>query len=88
VVFLDLLMSGVSGYDVIASMRADPVLAPIPIVVVSAQDVPGESLVAQELTLARVNGIPFREALRWIKEGLDRPLTESSVREPLGEPPG
>jgi len=38
VVVLDLIMSGVDGYAVIAQMRADERLCGVPIVVVSAQD--------------------------------------------------
>lgn len=42
VVFLDLLMPEVSGEQVIAAMREDERLRHVPIVMVSAQDVPGE----------------------------------------------
>jgi signal transduction histidine kinase/CheY-like chemotaxis protein len=59
IVFLDLLMPEISGEQLIATMRGDDRLRHVPIVIVSAQDVPGEE---------RRLGLPIT---LWAKEPLE-----------------
>ena len=47
VVVLDVHLPGVSGYDVARRLKADPMTAAIPIVVLTAQAMPGEALRAR-----------------------------------------
>ncbi len=42
VIILDLMMPGVSGFEVLHGLRADPALASIPVVIVSAKATPDD----------------------------------------------
>jgi CheY-like chemotaxis protein len=42
IVLLDIMMPGISGLDILRQMRADPNLADIPVVVVSAKGMPAD----------------------------------------------
>jgi CheY-like chemotaxis protein len=42
IVLLDIMMPGISGLDILRQMRADPNLANIPVVVVSAKSMPAD----------------------------------------------
>lgn len=42
VVLLDIMMPGVSGLDILRQMREDPLLAEIPVVIVSAKGMPAD----------------------------------------------
>lgn len=79
VVFLDLVMAGLTGYDVIDTIHGDSALAEIPIVVVSAQNRQGDSLVTTELSISHVDGIPVTNVIRWLKGGLASSLNVDSV---------
>ncbi|MEI2805332.1 response regulator transcription factor [Albidovulum sp.] len=63
VVVLDLLLPGRSGYDILEDLRADPDLASLPVLVISARG-PGEARVAAEGAAghARFIAKPFANA--------------------------
>ena len=55
VVLLDVIMPGLSGWDVVAARQADDALRALPVIMVSAQDI-GEGPVASPLLLASMHG--------------------------------
>jgi two-component system phosphate regulon response regulator PhoB len=59
-VFLDVMLPGLSGVDVLREMRADPALHDVPVVVVSAWQAPQDVAVALENGADRFLAKPFR----------------------------
>ncbi|MBI2941459.1 MAG: response regulator [Chloroflexi bacterium] len=91
VVLLDLVMPGLGGREVIAAMRADPRLADVPVIVISAQDQIQEqfSLVGP-IVVARPEGFRLEELLGAVEAllGALRPPREYLVRHAaVGLPP-
>jgi signal transduction histidine kinase/CheY-like chemotaxis protein len=64
VLLLDLVMPGLGGREVIATMRATPSLADLPVIVMSAQDeIAGRFPLHGELGVCRPDGFRLEEAL-------------------------
>lgn len=59
-VFLDVMLPGLSGIDVLREMRADPALCDVAVVVVSAWQRPEDVAVALESGADRFLAKPFR----------------------------
>lgn len=70
---LDLLMPGVTGYQVLDAMRADPSLTRIPVFVISAHGLSDESIVADSLAVTRAGGLTVADIMRWVRGGLGEP---------------
>ncbi len=72
IVFLDLLMPGMSGEQVVAEMREDPALEQVPVVVVSAGQADGTpALLGGSLKLQLERPLDLARGARLIKEMLD-----------------
>jgi signal transduction histidine kinase/DNA-binding response OmpR family regulator len=62
-VLMDLLMPGLTGYQILSSMHAEPDLADIQVITVSAQDPPEESVSGHRVSLFRSSGFSSRDLL-------------------------
>jgi signal transduction histidine kinase/CheY-like chemotaxis protein len=82
-VLLDLLMPGMDGYQVLESMRADPRLSQIPVVVVTARGQHSEVVRADGLNINRPGGLGIGEVVGCVKASLDS-LLAPSARSDLG----
>jgi CheY-like chemotaxis protein len=71
VVLLDLLMPSVDGYAVLETMRGDPQLRSVPVLVVTARGLQDETTVASTLSLSREGGLTVAEVMRWLTGGLE-----------------
>jgi signal transduction histidine kinase/CheY-like chemotaxis protein len=84
-VLLDLLMPTLDGYGVIDVMRADPTLAALPIIVVTARERHEEPILAASLTVSRPGGLTISEVMRCARGALDclvRPAPTDSAPAP------
>jgi signal transduction histidine kinase len=63
VMFLDLIMPGMDGFQVLDEKRQDPAIREIPVVIVSSRDPRGEPIVSSELGLIRGRGLSVRDLL-------------------------
>lgn len=70
-VLLDLLMPGLDGYGVLARMRAEPRLARVPVVVISARAAEDDGLVTDAVEISQPGGLHVAELCRWVRAGLD-----------------
>jgi signal transduction histidine kinase/CheY-like chemotaxis protein len=73
-VLLDLLMPGLDGLGVLQTMRGDPTLHAIPVVMVTAQDLPDADLpwaAHAEIKLTVPEGLQLAQALRCLQVLLD-----------------
>lgn len=73
-VLLDLLMPGIDGLGVLQTMRGDPALHAIPVVMVTAQDLPDADLpwaAHAEIRLTVPEGLQLSQALRCLQALLD-----------------
>jgi CheY-like chemotaxis protein len=85
-VLLDLLMPEMGGLAVLQAMRNDPVLHDVPVVMVTAQDLPDEDLpwaIHAEIKLSVPEGLRLSQALRCLQALLD----VVPVSTPLEAPP-
>jgi CheY-like chemotaxis protein len=82
-----LLMPGLDGYGLIAQLRADPRLADVPIVVITARGAEDDGLVADALEISRGGGLRVGELVRWIRGGLDAQRLAARPPERLPEEP-
>lgn len=71
VVLLDLLMPSIDGYAVLETMRSDPHLRTVPVLVVTARGLQDETTVASTLSLSREGGLTVAEVMRWLTGGLE-----------------
>ncbi len=62
-VLMDLLMPGLTGYQILANMHADPNLSDIQVITISAQDPPDESVAGHRVSLFRSSGFSTRDLL-------------------------
>jgi CheY-like chemotaxis protein len=98
-ILLDLRMPGVSGLDVLAQMQADPNIANIPVIVLSAHEYlelePNTCRGSNLLSVTRGDNFSTEETLHFLKAQLNaflprlpEPLEPASVlpAEPLGAP--
>jgi len=62
VLILDVMLPGRSGYDILADLRADPVLAGLPVLVLSARGQEDERVAAERAGASRFIAKPFANA--------------------------
>ncbi len=79
VILLDLLLPTTNGYQVIHTIRDDPALSAIPIIVVSAKGPTTELVRVQALKLSRVDGLTIGEVMRCLKSSLDQLLHDAGA---------
>ncbi len=65
-ILLDLIMPNLNGFQLLAHKAADPALAAIPVIVLSAQDATRQPMVANSLTFMRSGGISAGRLLKTI----------------------
>ena len=89
IVLLDLVMPDMDGHQVLATMRQEPAIADVPVVVVSAADVSGQPLASDTLTVTCGGQLSVRELLSciWTISGILSPGAPSPDRAP-SETPG
>jgi CheY-like chemotaxis protein len=56
VMLLDLMMPGMNGFQVLAEKAKDPLIAPIPTIIVSSRDPVGDPLLGNTLTVTQSAG--------------------------------
>ncbi|MBI2940978.1 MAG: response regulator [Chloroflexi bacterium] len=91
VLLLDLLMPGLSGYEVLERIRSREDLRHVPVIVVSARGRDDETVVVGRLSLSRPGGLSVGEAMRCVRGGLDVLLNvpdAASAAAPSIAPPG
>lgn len=67
VMLLDLIMPEMDGFEVLREKSQDPTIREIPVVVISARDPMGESIVSDMLTVTRGGGLSVRDLLTCIQ---------------------
>jgi len=67
VMLLDLIMPGISGFQVLQEKDRDPSIREIPVVVISARDPSGEPIASDTLTVTRGGGLSVRDLLACIQ---------------------
>jgi CheY-like chemotaxis protein len=60
-VFLDLIMPGMDGFQVLQEKNLDPAIRDIPVVVVSSRDPSGDLVASDSLTVTCRGGISMRD---------------------------
>lgn len=77
VVILDIMMPEISGLEILRQMRQDPVLANLPVVVVSAQSMPADIKIGMEAgaSMYLTKPVGFTE----LKEAIERALGGQSA---------
>lgn len=77
VVILDIMMPEISGLDILRQMRHDPVLANIPVVVVSAKSLPADIKIGMEAgaSIYLTKPVGFIE----LKEAIERAIGGQST---------
>lgn len=90
-VFLDLLMPGMDGLALLQIMRAEESLRTVPVVMITAQDLPDADLswaAHTELTLSLAEGLRLSEVLRCLQALLDAlpPPTPPAAQTPAPPP--
>jgi signal transduction histidine kinase/CheY-like chemotaxis protein len=66
-VVLDLIMTGLDGFQVLAEMKRDPIMKNIPVIVVTSQDPIGEPIMSDILTVTRRAGLSARDLVASIQ---------------------
>jgi signal transduction histidine kinase/CheY-like chemotaxis protein len=75
-IFLDLMMVDMDGFEVIERVRADPTWQQIPIVVVSAQEeIDQQEVLAEAVTFAKAGGLKPGDIVRWVQNAVSPALT-------------
>jgi CheY-like chemotaxis protein len=88
-VFVDLLMPGVDGLTLLQLMRADEMLHDVPVVMITAQDLPDADLpwaVHTEIMLQTAEGLRMSEVLRCLQSLLDALPPPAPPHSPLVSP--
>ena len=77
VVILDIMMPEISGLEILRQMRQDPVLANLPVVVVSAKSMPADIKIGMEAgaSMYLTKPVGFTE----LKEAIERALGDQSA---------
>ncbi len=78
VVLLDLLMPGLSGYDVVEKMRADPRLASVPVIAITAWGGDRELVTVEAVTISRPGGLSIGEGIGYLRAILPGPSPHTS----------
>jgi signal transduction histidine kinase/CheY-like chemotaxis protein len=78
IMFLDLIMPGMDGFQVLEEKRQDPAIREIPVVIISSRDPRGEPLVSSELGLIYGGGLSVRDLLACVRaiSGVLSPLDQ------------
>jgi signal transduction histidine kinase/CheY-like chemotaxis protein len=85
VMLLDLIMPGMSGFQVLQEKDRDPLIRYIPVVVISARDPSGEPVASDTLTVTRGGGLSVRDLLACI-QAVSEILSPSIQPDGLGRP--
>ncbi len=90
VVLLDLLMPGLTGYQVVEEMHRDARLRDVPVVVVTARGDDEQPIVATSVEFTRPGGLSIRDLVGCLRAGFDamEPATGSGAAAPRGAPQG
>lgn len=67
VILLDLIMPNLDGFQLLAVRSRDPVLAAIPVIVISAQDPTRQPIVSNALAITKGGGLSMRQLLQSIE---------------------
>ncbi len=67
VLLLDLMMPGMSGFQVLEEKALDPLIAPIPVIVISSLDPAGDPLAGNTLTVTQGTGLSQRNLIAVIE---------------------
>jgi CheY-like chemotaxis protein len=78
-ILLDLMMPDVDGFEVLRRLKADAVLAPIPVIILSAEDNSGSMAKALELGAADYMVKPFHAPL--LKSRIESCLAEARMKQ-------
>ncbi|MCC7354313.1 MAG: response regulator [Anaerolineae bacterium] len=89
-VFLDLIMPRMSGFQFMEIVNQDPALASIPVVAISAQDPTGEPITSDSLTVMRPNGLSGRDLLNAVSALIKAlgPISHTADPMPVEMPAG
>jgi CheY-like chemotaxis protein len=84
VLFLDLLMPRLNGYELLHEMRRDDRLRDVKVIVITGAEDREERIVAEMVGVTRPGGMTVGEAMACLRRGLDSLLirTDNSDREP------
>jgi signal transduction histidine kinase/CheY-like chemotaxis protein len=79
VMFLDLIMPGMDGFQVLDEKRRDPAIREIPVVIISSRDPRGDPIVSSELGLVHGGGLSVRDLLACVRaiSGVLSPLEQA-----------
>ena len=66
-VLLDLVMPGMSGFDLLRARSEEPEIRDIPVIAISALDPQGEAMMSTALTVTRGGGLSVRDLLECIQ---------------------
>lgn len=66
-ILLDLMMPGMDGFELLAAKNADPLLAAIPAVIISARDPLGHLIVSRAVAVTRGEGLSLPQLLACIE---------------------
>ncbi|MCL6431801.1 MAG: response regulator, partial [Anaerolineae bacterium] len=85
-VLLDLYMPHLDGFSVLEHMEANPALAGIPVVVVSAKRLPEDGVLRLQgpITVQQPGGFTLAELFRYLQAVLDAAAPPSGARQPNG----
>jgi CheY-like chemotaxis protein len=67
VMFLDLFMPDMDGFEVLHEKSQDPTIRDIPVIVISSRDPAGEPVVSDTLTITQGSGLSVRDILACIQ---------------------
>ena len=67
VMLLDLMMPGMSGFQVLEEKARDPAIATVPVIIISSRDPAGEPLISNTLTVTQGTGISQRNLIACIQ---------------------
>jgi CheY-like chemotaxis protein len=66
-ILLDLVMPVMDGFQLLPLLRADPVLAGIPVIIISARDPMGQPIVSNALAVAQPGGLSAGQVLATVQ---------------------
>jgi signal transduction histidine kinase/CheY-like chemotaxis protein len=80
IVFLDLVMPNMDGFEVLAARQRDPAMRAVPFIVTSARDPLGQPIVSDGLRVTQSGGLALHELLACIDAvtGILSPLSETA----------
>ncbi len=79
-ILLDLMLPGISGFEVLNRLRASPATADIPVIVVTGADLPADRLNALQAPVLQKGGVSGNSLVRQIQIALARSLQKRRSR--------